>query len=260
MPASPPPRWHDAAAAATFVPYELIRPAPLIRRPGGFGYTDFTTVCNLDLAFEVPGGEIEVSTRLRDERLAASFRQFLMPQVLAALHPFELALPVTVRIEESDRDVLVGDTPCGSRASPWSSGASGPDGRCCRPASFKSTYDEATQGISPSRCATTWPRLLIPTESADRQIGGSGLGGRRGRASARPLGLCPERVPGELGRGRVLGPAVPGCVAHLREPAGRPLGPGERGAAGKRCRSIGRAALPSDEYNPAGEGESREWE
>ena len=74
-------------------------------------YADLTTVCVLDLAFEVPGGEIEVSTRLRDERLAANFRQFLMPQALAALHPWELALPVTVRIEESDRDVLVDDTP-----------------------------------------------------------------------------------------------------------------------------------------------------
>jgi hypothetical protein len=110
MPGTHPPRWHDAAASASFVPYELVAPVPLARRPGGLGNTEFTTVANLDIEFEVAGGKIEVTTRRRDERVAASYQQLLIHRVLSGLWLCALALPVTIRVEESDREVVVDGT------------------------------------------------------------------------------------------------------------------------------------------------------
>ena len=107
MPGTPPPRWHDAAASASFVPYELIDPVPLARYPGGIGYTDLTTVANLDIQFVLASGEVGITTRLRDERLATIYQPLLVNQVLTALWSADLTLPVTIRLEESAREVLV---------------------------------------------------------------------------------------------------------------------------------------------------------
>lgn len=101
------PRRHKAAEWAEFAPYELVEPTPVTRRARSFGFSAPDTVSELSIEFEVADGRIEVSTRVPDQGTEAHVSEALVPDLLNALHPWSLALPVALRIEPAERDVSV---------------------------------------------------------------------------------------------------------------------------------------------------------